>query len=215
MSLTPVGCIYSWLLQQPQDGLQRIFVVGIEPQLLLQLLNALAKHLSKLAPSRCNSCCCCCQTRSGAGAAAAEAAAAAADEGAFCCRIAYRVSLTAGFLSFLASLQGTARGARLLLQKELQQVSYSFGEALAALHAPIGGTQQPGGPPAAAPDAASRPVCCCKSGKTNTPPPPPPPPPPAAAAEGCCHTKRATQELLRVLGAPDAGKEDGVPAAQL
>ncbi|KAL8446241.1 hypothetical protein Emed_005196 [Eimeria media] len=225
-----------WLMQQPRENLQRLLSVDIEPQLLLQVVQALALHISGLAASRCSSCCCCCQTRTGAAAApagapapsapaaaapphaeasatadaAAPAAAAASpaddtassvEEG-FCCRIAYRVSLTAGFIRFLASLQGTARGARLLLENERKQLSHSFGEALAALHAPLGA--QPAHSACAAPaEANPQTVCCCKAATTATAPT-------AAAAadpevgDGCCQTSQAVRMLLQAIGAPPA-----------
>ncbi|KAL8274307.1 hypothetical protein Esti_001761 [Eimeria stiedai] len=217
-----------WLMQQQQEHLQRLLSVDIEPQLLLQVLQALALHISGLAASRCSSCCCCCQTRTATAAAAASAAAAAAPapaaaaptanaaapaaaaasdtapsvEAGFCCRVAYRVSLTAGFIRFLASLQGTARGARLLLETERKQLSLSFGEALAALHAPLGA--QPFHSAPAAPAAAdSQAVCCCKSARETTAP--------TTAAtvgpeggEGCCQTSQAVRMLLQAVGAPPA-----------
>ncbi|CDJ64441.1 hypothetical protein, conserved [Eimeria necatrix] len=209
----------SWLLEQPQEGLQRIFSVDIDPQLLLQLLKALASHLSTLAASRCNSCCCCCQTRQAAPPAKTEAKAPnGVDASAFCCRIAYRVYLTAGFLTFLSQLNATAKGARLLLQQELQQVTSSFEQSLAALHSPVVPPTAAKAPNAAVDDstetvASEKCACCCgrqlAETKEDTT---------ANAATGeaagssnqgsttvaeCCQTQQAVKALLQTLGAPE------------
>lgn len=211
--------MHSWLLEQPQEGLQRIFSVDIDPQLLLQLLKALASHLSTLAASRCNSCCCCCQTRQAAPPAKTEAKAPnGMDASAFCCRIAYRVYLTAGFLTFLSRLNATAKGARLLLQQELQQVTSSFEQSLAALHSPVVPPTAAKAPNAAVDDstetvASEKCACCCgrqlAEAKEDTT---------ANAATGeaagssnqgsitvaeCCQTQQAVKALLQTLGAPE------------
>ncbi|KAL8437975.1 hypothetical protein ACSSS7_000545 [Eimeria intestinalis] len=216
-----------WLMQQPQERLQRLLSVDAEPQLLLQVLQALALHISGLATSRCSSCCCC-QTRTNAAAPAAASAAAAAapapaaaasttiaaaaaadaaDDTAspaekdFCCCVAYRMSLTAGFIRFLSKLQGTVKGARLLLDSERTQLSRSFGKALAALHAPLGAHPSHSG--RAAFDAANPQAFWCDigAGKATAPTT-------AAAAsaggEDCCQTTQAVRMVLQAIGAPPA-----------
>ncbi|XP_026192540.1 coiled-coil domain-containing protein 103 [Cyclospora cayetanensis] len=191
-----------WLLQQPQESLQQIFSMDIEPQLLLHLLRALASHISSLAALRCSSCCCCCQTRSASLVATAKAV--PTDESAFCCRIAYRVFLTAGFLSFLAQLRATAKAARLLLKNELEQVALLFRDAFAALHSPVGPDQiethcESPGETRAAHD------CCCNLQKRladTSVPGAAKGDCPGAEVKACCRSKHAMVMLLHALGAP-------------
>ncbi|KAL8439604.1 hypothetical protein Efla_003817 [Eimeria flavescens] len=195
-----------WLVKQPQDGLQRVLSVEIDAQLLLQVLQALAQHLATLAASRCCSCCCCCQTRCGAAAAAAAAAADSepAAEDAFCCRVAYRVSLSAGFLCFLARLPGTAKGARLLLQHERQQLAARFQATLAALHAPVEA------PPSQSPTPTAAAACCCKPAEADTLAAAAATAAEAAWKADCCQTTRAVRLLLQAQ--QQQGVRQGVSA---